>query len=278
MTATTDETTRAAAWPLVLNSILASTFGVVGAVLIDYLGRVVGGLLADRSPVLFHNRVELGPGTDLALLGGPAAALLGGIVFLAIFPGSRRHDASRLAVLWLILHCFRQGLVPLVLVFTGEESEVGRALATLDLPSWVEPAVGIAGALGLLLVALAAAPAFLAFAARQRDISTPGRRAAFVTRVALLPGIAGGVLAVAFFIPDAGTGLVPALPFYGLFTVATLLAALGTRSVQIPYEQDTQTRPSWGLLATLVVALVGFHLVLARGIPIPPDPDRFFLT
>ena len=49
----------------------------------------------------------------------------------------------------------------------------------------------------------------------------------------VLPGVAGALLAVAFFMPDGGVGLIEELPLYGLFTIATLLAAPGTRSVEI---------------------------------------------
>lgn len=276
MTATTEDLARATGWPLVVNSVLASTFGVVGALLVDLIGRLVAGELAGLDPVLFHNRVELTGQNDLALAGGALASLLAGGFFLAIYPGSRGHDAGRLAVLWLILHCFRQGFVPMALAPLSEDSDMTRALTALELPGGIDVIVGAAGAAGLLLISLAAAPAFLAFANHQRDISTPQKRAAFVLRVAVVPGIAGGILAVPFFIPDAGAGLVPALPTFGLFTLATLLAALGTKSVEIRRDAGMTPRFSWGLAATVVVTLLVFRFALSRGIPFPPDPETFF--
>jgi hypothetical protein len=273
-----EDVRRATVWPLVANSVLASTFGVVVAVLVDSIGRLIVGLLLDREPIIFHNRVEFtAAGDDLALAGGAVAALLAGIFFLALYPGSRAHDASKLAVLWLILHCFRQGFVPLALTPFNENSDVARALATLDLPSGIDVIVGAAGGLGLLLVSLAAAPAFLAFAPTQKDISTPSRRASFIARIALLPGIAGALLAVAFIWPDPGSGLVQELPLYGLFTVATLLAAPGSRSVEVRADNQGQ-RLSWALIVTLVITFAVFHWALSRGIGIPPDPETFFAT
>jgi hypothetical protein len=276
VTATTEETARTAAWPLVVNSVLASAFGVVAALLIDLLGRLLASELAGLDPVIFNNRVEVASGNDLVLAAGPVAALLAGGFFLAVYPGTRRHDTNRLAVLWLILHCFRQGLVPLAAAPLSADSDIARALAQLDLPSGLEVVVGAAGAAGLLLISLAAAPAFLAFGPSRREISTPAKRGAFVTRVAVLPGIAGAILAVPFFLPDAGTGLIPTLPLFGLFTIATFVAALGTRNVSI--HGETTHKPSWALLATVVVTLLVFRFALARGIPIPPDPEHFFYT
>jgi hypothetical protein len=278
VTVSVDEVRRSTVWPLLTNSVLASTFAVVIALLVDLLGRLALGAVLDREPVLYHNRVEfLANGNDLALAGGAIAALLGGGFFLALYPGSRAHDASRLTVLWLILHCFRQGFVPLALTPVDEGSDVARALATLNLPPGIDVVIGAAGAIGLILVSLAAAPAFLAFAPTRQDINTASRRTGFVSRIAVLPGIAGALLAVAFLLPDAGTGLIQQLPLYGLFTVATLLAAPGTRSA-VPTSNEVGQRLSWALMVTLIVTFLVFRLALTRGIPIPPDPQDFFAT
>lgn len=273
-----DEVRRTTVWPLIANSVLASTVGVVVAQLVDSLGRLILGLLLDRGPVIYHNRVEFtANGSELALAGGALAALIAGVFFLALYPGSKAHDASRLTVLWLILHCFRQGFVPLAVTPLNSNSDIARALAAMDLPVGIDVIVGAAGAIGLLLVSLAAAPAFLAFAQSSRDISTPGRRAAFIARVALVPGIAGALLAVPFILPDPGTGLIQEIPLYGLFTIGTLLAAPGTRTVQVRSSPPGQ-RLSWALLVTLVVLYAVFRFALARGIPIPPNPETFFVT
>ncbi len=278
MTATIDEQTRTVGWPLVVNSLLASVFGVVSALLISLLGKLAATELAGLDPVIFHNRVQADAGNDLTLAAGVVASLVAGGLFLAVYPGSRRHDTTRLAVLWLILHNFRQGFVPMALAPFSESSDISRALASLELPSGLDVVIGAAGGAGLLLVSLAAAPAFLAFAAQRRDISTPGRRGSFITKVAVGPGIAGSILAVPFFLPDGGTGLVPTLPLFGLFTIATLLASFGTRSVSIPPDGNPPFKVSWALLATVVITLLIFRFALVRGIPIPPDPETFFFT
>jgi cytochrome bd-type quinol oxidase subunit 2 len=250
---------------------------VVG-LLVDSAGRMIMGLIFDRDPVLYHNRVVFETaGNDFALAGGALAALLAGGFFLALYPGSRAHDPSRLAVLWLVLHCFRQGFVPLAITPFNPESDLAVALASLNLPSGLDVVIGAAGGLGLLLVSLAAAPAFLAFAPSRQDIDTPGRRVAFAAKIALLPGVAGALLAVAFFMPDAGTGLIEELPLYGLFTIATVLAAPGTRSVEIRSDGNSQDL-SWGLLGTVIVTFLVFRFALSRGISIPPNPETFFET
>lgn len=278
MTTLSEEPRRGDNPSLLINSALCSTIGIVIAVLADSLGRLVLGFLLDRAPVLYHDRVEFTAGDNpLALAGGAIAALIAGGAFLAIYPGSRRHDPSRLCVLWLILHGFRQGFVPMAQAGIDTNSDLALALAHFDLPAGITVVVGVAGAIGLLLVSLAAAPAFLAFATSRRQIATASRRVAFVAKVALIAGLSGALLAVVYFIPDSGVGLISALPLYGLFTVATLLAAPGTKSVD-PDQGATAQRFSWGLVAAVVILFVLFRFALSRGIPIPPDPQTFFAS
>ncbi|HEY7704405.1 MAG TPA: hypothetical protein VID03_06190 [Acidimicrobiia bacterium] len=261
---------------LTINSTIAAALGVVFAFFIDSLGRWVVGALLDRGPVLYNNRVEFTTGgSDLALAAGAAASIVAGIIFLAIYPGSRAHDASRLAVLWLILHCFRQGFVQMAMVPFDSDADLTKALATLDLPGGFDVVIGAAGAIGILLVSLAAAPAFLAYAPSRDDIAGPRKRLGFVARVAVLAGVLGALLAVPFFLPDPGTGLIAAVPLGAAFTLITLLASPGTKHVQAP-QYPVEQNFSWGLAGTFVVTLVVFRFFLSRGIPLPPNPDGFF--
>ena len=77
--------------------------------------------------------------------------------------------------------------------------------------------------------------------------------------------MAGALLAVAFFLPDAGTGLIEELPLYGLFTIATLLAPHPAPDRLRSTSDGNSQRLSYsgGLLSV---------------IPVPPIPERFFST
>ncbi|CAN5850609.1 hypothetical protein BH18ACT6_BH18ACT6_16120 [soil metagenome] len=278
LTTIVDGSDRPTGVTLLVNSALASTVGLVIAVLADSLGRFIVGWLVDRDPIIYHDRVEFLTGDNpLALAGGALAALIVGASFLAIYPASRRHDPARLCVLWLILHCFRQGFVPMALAGVDRQSDVALALTHFDLPAGIDMVVGVGGAIGLLLVSLAAAPAFLAFATSRSEIATPPRRVGFVARIGLGGGLAGALLAVLFFVPDTGSGLVSAIPLFGLFTAATLLSAPGSKAVEHD-PHTTARRFSWGLVAAVVILFVVFRFALARGIPIPPDPETFFVS
>lgn len=263
--------------PFVLTSVVASAVGAVVAIMFDNLGVAIAGAIADRFPVLFHNDVVLrSEGSDLALAGGTALTLIAGAVFLTLYPGSRRHDAARLTVLWIVLHCFRQGFTPLATLPISSDSGVARAYAALDVPAGLELVISAAGVVGLLSVALASAPAFLAYAHHSKLISTPSRRFVFTAQLALIPGVVGPLVALPLFLPDRGTGLIESLPFLGLFTVATVLASIGVQNVRIV---DNAERQGWSWLPLgwlLFLALVN-QLLLRRGVVIPPSLDAPFI-
>lgn len=262
----------------IATSAVASAVGVVVAALVNNLGLAVGGLLTGRMPVLYHNEVVfLADGSDLARAGGVIACLLAGAFFLTLYPGSRRYDAARITTLWLVLHCFCRGFVQLATIPFSKTTDATRAFAELEVPAGFDLVVAVAGLVGLLSVALASAPAFLAYASKQSEISTPGRRLAFTARLALVPGVAGPLLAVPFFLPDNGTGFIQTLPLLGLFTVATVLAALGTRTVRVP---DGATDQAFSFLPVgwLIFLFLLFNLLLSRGLYFPPSLDQPFVN
>ncbi|MGA7271211.1 MAG: hypothetical protein WB239_09080 [Acidimicrobiia bacterium] len=257
----------------IATSALASTVGLVVAVLVDHLGLAVAGIIGGREPILYHNEVTFGAGgSDLVLFGGVVASLIVGIFFLTLYPASRRYDGARITTLWIVLHCLRQGFTQLALIPFGE-SNAAHAYAAMDAPAGIDLVMAAAGAVGLLSVALAAAPAFLAYAHRQSEISTPQKRFSYTAKLALIPGVAGSLLAVPFFLPDNGIGFVQTLPLVGLFTIATVLAALGTRSVRIGDGRQAQ-KFSWLPVGWLVFLLLLFQLVLGHGLIMPPDIDH----
>lgn len=258
----------------IATSAVASAVGLVVAVLVDHLGLAVAGMIGGREPILYHNEVTFGTGgSDLVLFGGVVASLVVGIFFLTLYPASRRYDGARITTLWIVLHCLRQGFTQLALVPFAAESNAARAYDAMNAPAGIDLVMAAAGAVGLLSVALAAAPAFLAYAHRQSDISTPQKRFSYTAKLALIPGVAGSLLAVPFFLPDNGTGFVQTLPLVGLFTIATVLAALGTRSVRVGAGLQAQTF-SWVPVGWLVFLLLVFQLVLGHGLIMPPNIDH----
>lgn len=258
--------------PLVLASTLASTFGIVFAQFLDDLGDgILAEVLGGRG-VLYNNRAEISAVSDLALAGGFALCLIVGLFLLFGYPTARGHGTTRLVMLWILLHVLRQALTQAILLPFEPESQLARAYATFDLPAGLDLVIAAAGGVGLLLVALSAASAFLAFTPHRRMVSTGRRRFNFALWIVLIPAVASAFLALPFFLPDSESMVIRSLPLTWLMFLATLAAAPGTSSVQGPEDHRLTPWP-WGLLATLLGLLV-IHLVILQG-GMEIDPRRW---
>jgi hypothetical protein len=266
------------AWGFFANSIVAAALGVVFARMIEQFGIAVWGAIVGRDPVLTrvvtYFQTDGAPSTDLAYLGGPVAAIAGGIFFLLIYPGAKDRSVGKLTVLWTILFLFRTGFVDVAMVPFSDDSNTARALATVDLPDGLDVIIATAGVLGLILIALAAAPAFLGFSRHLSEVNTPRERFRYVASIAMVPAIVGPLLAVPFFVPDPGSEFVGGLPIYGLFIVVTLLAAPQTKHFLAPQLAEERTL-SWGLVVGFFIVFLVTRFVLEPGLVIPPWDETF---
>ncbi len=254
---------------LVIASTLASTLGILIAQFLDDLG---DGLLAEilgGSAVLYNNRVEFSGASDLAWGGGFALCLVVGLFALFVYPTQRGYGLSRLVLLWTLLHVLRQALTQAVILPFDDDSQLALAYATFDAPPGLDMVIAAGGGVGLLLIALAAAAAFLAFTPHRRHVSDARRRISLALWIALIPAVASAFLAIPFFLPDSQGAVLPGLPLVAVMFLATLAAAPGTTNVVAPEDERTMPRP-WGLGAFLVVVLIFYLGVFQGGVSVDP--------
>ena len=266
----TTETIKRIGPSLVVASALGSTLGIVVAQFVDDLGDAIMALILGGNAVVYNNRVDItGVSSDLVWAGGFLLCLIVGFMALFSYPTARGHGVARLTLLWMVLHLLRQAFVQAVMVPFDADSPLALAYQTLEAPAGLDYVLAAGGAVGLLLVALSAAAAFLAFTPHDKMISTGRKRVTFAFWIALVPAIAAVFLSIPFFVPDAGSGVVPALPLTAVIFVATLAAAHGTTTVHGP-EDLRETPWPWGLGATLVVILLLEQLVFRGGVSVNP--------
>lgn len=269
------------AWGFFANSIIAAALGVVFARVIEQFGIAVWGAIADREPVLTnvvtYFRADGAAPSDIAYLGGPVAAIAAGVFFLMIYPGAKDRGVGKLTVLWTTLFCFRTGFMDVLTVPFSKDSNTARALETIDLPDGLDVIIATAGGLGLILIAMAAAPAFLGFSRHLSEVNTASERFRYVASIAMVPAIVGPLLAVPFFVPDQGTGFLASLPLYGLFVVITLLAAPQTKHFLAPQLAE-ERRLSWGLVVGFFIVFLVTRYGLEPGLVIPPWDELFQWT
>jgi hypothetical protein len=266
----TTETIKRIGPSLVVASALGSTLGIVVAQFVDDLGDGILALILGGNAVIYNNRVDVtGVATDIVWAGGFLLCLIVGFLALFSYPTARGHGVARLTLLWMVLHLLRQAFVQAVMVPFDADSPLALAYQTLDAPAGLDYVLAAGGAVGLLLVALSAAAAFLAFTPHYKMISTGRKRVTFAFWITLVPAIAAAFLSIPFFVPDAASGVVPALPLTAVIFLATLAAAHGTTTVHGP-EDLRETPWPWGLGATLVVILLFEQLVLRGGVSVNP--------
>lgn len=256
--------TRRSTAVLVANSTLGFALGVVLALLIYNVGLFAAGLIDGRSPVLFHDRVEFASGgSDVVWVGGVALTLLVGAALASIYRGGIRYDANRLAVLWVTLHCFRQGLIELVWVPFFDTSDAARALEAAEAPEPLGLVAAVLGGAGLLAIGLLAAPALFRFAVKKGDLDGQRGRVWFIALTGLVAWLIGAALAVPFFFPEVPSSTVGSLLLSGVFLLATVPAALESREIS-PTRDPVQF--SWGLVVLLVGLVVLAQWVLVDGV------------
>jgi hypothetical protein len=265
----TTETIKRIGPALVLTSALGSTLGIIIAQFLDDLGDgILALILGAEKADLFNNRVEFTGASDLAWAGGFVLCLLVGLIMLFSYPTARGHGVARLTMLWTLLHILRQAFFQAAVLPFDSESQLALAYEELDAIAGLDLVVAAAGGVGLLLIALSAASAFLVFAPQHKLINTGRKRLTFALWIALIPAVASAFLAIPFFLP-VSSEVVRSLPWTAVIFIATLAAAPGTTTVQGP-EDHRQTSWPWGLLGTLLVVLVFELVVLDGGVAVNP--------
>ncbi len=248
---------------------LGSTLGIIIAQFLDDFG---DGLLAEilgGDAVLYNNRIEFSGATDVAWAGGFLLCLIVGFVALFAYPTQRGHGIPRLTFLWMVVHVLRQAMGQAIMLPLDGDSQLALAYKTLDAPPGLDVVIAAGGGVGLLLIALAAASAFLAFTPHRTLASNGRKRLTFILWIALIPAAASVFLAIPFFLPDTQSLVVSTLPLTAVMFLATLAAAPGTTTVQGPDDERTTPWP-YGLGLTLIVILVFYQGVLQGGISLDP--------
>lgn len=260
---------RSIGFPLVSASVVAALFGIVFAQFLDDFGDGLFAEILGGEAVLFNNRAEFSGATDLAWAGGFLLTLTVGLLMLFAYPALRGQSLSRLTFLWVTINVLRQALTQALMLGIGDGGQLGRAYATFDTPPGLEVVISAAGGVGIVLIGLGAAAAFLAYTPHRRKISTARKRFLFIVWVVLVPAAAAVFLAIPFFSPDANSGVVPALPLTAILFLLTVAAAPGTTGTSGPEDERAYPWP-YGMGIALVVILVFYLVVLSNGVSVDP--------
>lgn len=249
---------------LVVNSSLGFALGLVVALQVYQLGLVIAGVAFERSPIWYPDRVEFAAsGDDIAWSGGILLVLLLGWALASIYRGGTRYDGTRLAVLWVLLHCFRHGSAELLRVPFVSESDGALALASADLPAVLTWVMGVFGVAALLGIGLLAAPALQRFA--RHDLATKQARLVYTGAVGLVAWVAGAILVLVSLVPAGTPAVRSMLSWSGAFLLVTVVASPEPRRNE-PIREPI--RFASGTLILLGVLIVAARVFLADGLAV----------
>lgn len=256
---------------------MAAVIAVVLTRMLEQLGLAIAGLIFHRDPVITNVVTQFRTeGSDLAHLGATVTAILVGITFLMLFPDAKDRSPGKLTVLWMALFSFRIAFYDMINYKFDPESPLAVGLASREIPAGIDTIVASAGAIGMILVAIAAAPAFLGFNRHRSEVATSTERLRFAASIALVPGLVAPLAAVPFFLSDTSSGYLGSLPLIGLFTVITTIAARWTVEISLPETiEERGFSPGLAVAVAVVFLLARF---LAPGVPIPPWDESLNIT
>lgn len=156
-------------------------------------------------PTLFHNNHRWDGTHPLASLfqgtGVLATLLAAGVCALLLHRAGRRSVALRLFLIWMVYCGSFMALPQFVIGALSDRSDVGMAMAYLDLGATAKALVALVALAAIPLIALGLVAPLLGLAQHDAWIATARERSRFVFRVATLPALAAIVLIIPFRVP-----------------------------------------------------------------------------
>jgi len=257
-----------------LNSAILYVLGFLLTTILHEFGHAFAGVLAGSRPVLHHHYVEhlatshlTTANQALIALAGPVVSLLQGVVAGMAFhkQAARRRGLLSLLLLWFMVLGMFNFLGYLMTGPLFSEGDVGHVYALLGTPLWMQIALAIAGAAGVVFVAYKLTAPFLMFSYRHDWVATEKARVNFSLHVLLLPWIAGALIVTLCYSPVVAVVSI-IYPFTsGMVFIFPWQNARNIKEVPLANDHAVGQR-SWRLVGLLCALLIVFRFVLAPGI------------
>lgn len=257
---------------LVINSAVCYVLAFLLTTVLHEFGHAIVGSLLGSSPVLHHNYVEHLDRESLPVmhqawiaLAGPLVSLAQGLLLLLVVRRRSGGGLFSLFLLWCMLLGFGNFLGYLMTGPFFSAGDIGKVYALLAVPMVFRICIAVVGGAALAWVAYFSTRPFLQFAERSSIVEEASSRKAFNFRVIILPWLIGATLITLLYLPVVAivsiiypitSGMVFIFPWKNAKRVKDA-RALGAASLLLP---------AWGWYGALLLAVLGFRLVLAPGI------------
>jgi len=220
--------------------------------------------------VLYHNNHNWygeHPQDDLAQGYGAVAIFITGIICLVV---ARTIKDSKhwiqLFFLWVSFQGFAQSLPQFITAFMAPDTDTGQAFIYLRISPTAGWMIAIASIIMMLLIGSLFSKFLLQLASSGLISENAGARFGYLFRIALLASMIGIVLIVPFRIMPWNRALAPV--FVTLFTVPIIFANAWKIRPLVPVNSDINKRIYFMPVILLIILLLIFQLILAKGVEI----------
>ncbi len=256
------------ALPIIINSavLYALAFNII--FFIQELFLALGKRWLGLKAVLYHNNHNWfgeHPMDDLAQGYGAVAIFITGIIFLIIARWIRNSQHwALLFFIWMSFQGFAQSVPQFATAFMAPDTDTGQAFNYLGLGQTAGWIIAVVSILFMLMISSLFSRFFLQLAPSGLATENASARFRYLAHIALLASVIGIVLIIPFRIMPWDRAMAPV--FVTLLTIPMVFANAWKIMPLVPVNSDTNKKIFAMPIILLVIVLLIFQLILAKGV------------
>lgn len=262
-------TSEGKSWVLILNSSLlyALSFNII--FFFQELALALGKRWLGLKAYLYHNNHNWeGEHPMQALAQGYGAItifILGVVFYFASLNLNKSSSSWRLFILWLSFQGFSQSIPQFISASTEKSTDTGQAFTYLGLPDEVGLLMAVTGIILSLWLGYRFCQMFLSLSDDTDVIKNSEARGIYIRNIVLWPAIIGAVLTIPFRVMPWSRAASPFM--LALISIPMILASARRMRLTTVIETSASKKILIAPVVALVVLLLVFQLVLAKGVP-----------
>ncbi|MCF8243226.1 MAG: hypothetical protein K9J16_17755 [Melioribacteraceae bacterium] len=255
---------------LTINSAILYSIAFALVFFLNELGLIFAGVIGGLEPVLYHNTMTFTNITDTSQLiyfaGGPAASLISGIAGYFIYRNlSHDNDVLKLFFLWFYIHGLTLFLTQVPNLPFDMSSDLGKAVAVLDINQTVLIIIAITGLFFLITLGFSTAKEFMCFADHDSVVEDKTKRQDFIFYAAIAPWWLGALISMPFRLPPF-EWIYTILPVSNGLAVIWSMIAVGKTKLTADDLKGYTNNLSVYAIGVYIFLLLVFQFLLRSGI------------
>lgn len=256
------------AWPLIINSAVLYALAFNLIFFIQELFLALGKRWLGLKAYLYHNNHNWDgdhPMERLAQGYGAVAILIVGIICLFIARGMKRSPHwVQLLFLWMSFQGFAQSLPQFITAKAAPDTDTGQAFTYLGISETEGILITIAGIIAMLVIGAYFSRYLLQLATGTEHTDKPGKRFAYLFKIAVAASLIGIVLIIPFRIMPWNRAIAPVA--VTMISIPMVFANAWKVKDINPVNNEVNDKIFIVPVLILTAVLLIFQLILAKGI------------